>query len=169
MESLHCVVGKGCLLWPVRSLGKTLLDCVLLHFVHHSQTSPEFQVSLDFLICIPVPYDEKNIFFLVLVLENLIGLLRTVQLQLFLAKIWISVILNGLPWKRTEIILSSLKWKWKWSHSVVSNSLSPHGLKPTMLLYPWDFPGKSTGVGCHFLLQSIFPTQGSNLGLPDCR
>ena len=26
----------------------------------------------------------------------------------------------------------------------------------------WGFPGKSTGVGCHFLLQEIFPTQGSN-------
>ena len=33
----------------------------------------------------------------------------------------------------------------------------------------WDFPGESTGVGCHFLLQGIFPTQGSNLGLPHCR
>ena len=30
---------------------------------------------------------------------------------------------------------------------------------------PWDFPGKNTGVGCCFLLQGIFPTQGSNLGL----
>ena len=29
-----------------------------------------------------------------------------------------------------------------------------------------DFPGKNTGVGCHFLLQAIFPTQGSNLHLP---
>ena len=38
-----------------------------------------------------------------------------------------------------------------------------------MLLCPWDFPGKSTGVGCHFLLQGIFPTQGSNPGLPHCR
>ena len=38
-----------------------------------------------------------------------------------------------------------------------------------MLLHPWDFPGKSTGVGCHFLLQRIFPTQGSNLGLLHCR
>ena len=37
------------------------------------------------------------------------------------------------------------------------------------LLHPWNFPGKSTGVGCHFLLQGIFPTQGSNLGLPHCR
>ena len=38
-----------------------------------------------------------------------------------------------------------------------------------MLLCPWDFPGKSTGVDCHFLLQGIFPTQGSNLGVPHCR
>ena len=29
-------------------------------------------------------------------------------------------------------------------------------------LYPWRFPGKTTGVGCHFLLQGIFQTQGSN-------
>ena len=32
-----------------------------------------------------------------------------------------------------------------------------------------DFPGKNTGVGCHALLQRIFPTQGSNPGLPHCR
>ena len=38
--------------------------------------------------------------------------------------------------------------KWKWSRSVVSNSSRPHGLQPTRLLHPWDFPGKSTGVGC---------------------
>ena len=42
--------------------------------------------------------------------------------------------------------------KWKWSHWVVSNSQQPHGLQPTRLLRPWDFPGKSTGVGCHCLL-----------------
>ena len=36
-------------------------------------------------------------------------------------------------------------------------------------LHPWDFPGKSTRMGCHFLLQGIFPTQGSNQGLPHCR
>ena len=42
--------------------------------------------------------------------------------------------------------------KWKWSHWVVSNSQRPHGLQPTRLLRPWDFPGKSTGVGCHCLL-----------------
>ena len=52
----------------------------------------------------------------------------------------------------------------KWSHSVVSDSLRPCGLKPTRLLCPWDFPGKSTGVDCHFLLQGIFLTQGLNPG-----
>ena len=31
--------------------------------------------------------------------------------------------------------------------------MGPHGLQPTRLLCPWDFPGKNTGVGCHFLLQ----------------
>ena len=43
--------------------------------------------------------------------------------------------------------------KWKWSRSVVSDFQRPHGLQPTRLLLPWDFPGKSTGVGCHCLLR----------------
>ena len=33
---------------------------------------------------------------------------------------------------------------------------------PTRLLCPWDFPGKNTGMGCHFLLQGIFSSQGLN-------
>ena len=41
------------------------------------------------------------------------------------------------------------KWKVKVSRSVVSNPQRPHGLQPTRLLHPWDFPGKRTGVGCH--------------------
>ena len=51
------------------------------------------------------------------------------------------------------------------SHSVVSDSLRPYGLWPTRLLCPWNFPGKNTGVGCHFLLQGIFPSQGTNPSL----
>ena len=42
--------------------------------------------------------------------------------------------------------------KWKWSCSVMSDSSRPHGLQPTRLLRPWDFPGKSTGVGCHWVV-----------------
>ena len=47
--------------------------------------------------------------------------------------------------------------KWKWSRSVVSDSSRPHGLQPTRLHRPWDFLGKSTGVGCHSLLQMTYP------------
>ena len=50
------------------------------------------------------------------------------------------------------------------SHSVVSNSLWPCGLYS-----PWNSPGQNTGVGSYSLLQGIFPTQGSNPGLPHCR
>ena len=49
--------------------------------------------------------------------------------------------------------------------SVLSNSLRSCGLQPTRLLCQWDFPGKNTGVGCHFLLQRIFPNQAQNLHL----
>ena len=43
--------------------------------------------------------------------------------------------------------------KWKWSRSVVSDPQQSHGLQLSRLLRPWDFPGKSTGVGCYCLLQ----------------
>ena len=52
----------------------------------------------------------------------------------------------------------------KLSHSVVSDSLWPHGLAHQTPL-KWHFPGKNTGVGCHALLQRIFSSQGSNLHL----
>ena len=56
----------------------------------------------------------------------------------------------------------------------MSDSLRPDGLQPTRLLpikllCPWDYPSKNTGVGCHFLPQGIFPTQGSNPLLLPCR
>ena len=50
------------------------------------------------------------------------------------------------------------------SLSVMSDSLQPHGL-----YCPWNSPGQNTGVGSLSLLQGIFPTQGSNPGLPHCR
>ena len=40
--------------------------------------------------------------------------------------------------------------------------LWPHGLQLNKLLCPWDLSDKNTGIGCHFLLQGVFPTQGSN-------
>ena len=53
---------------------------------------------------------------------------------------------------------------WSESHSVVSDSLGPHGLYS-----PWNSPGWNTGVGSLSLLQGIFPTQESNQGLLHCR
>ena len=62
-----------------------------------------------------------------------------------------------------------LFWSKRKSESVIcsamSDSLRPQGLGPTRLLCPWDFPGNNTRVGCNFLLQGIFVTQGSNLSL----
>ena len=97
---------------------------------------------------------------------------------------WVAIFFSNAwseKWKCSHLVVSNL---------VVSNSSRPHRLQPTRLLRPWDFPGKSTGMGCHCLLphglyrpwnspvqntedlpllQGIFPTQGSNPGLPPCR
>ena len=62
---------------------------------------------------------------------------------------WISLQAKSLP---SHVLLFAIHW-----------------LLPTRLLRPWNFPGKSTGVGCHFLLQGIFLTQVSNPCLPYCR
>ena len=83
-------------------------------------------------------------------------------------------------WLQASLYLSEVmdvnKGKWfllgvnfSVSCSVLSNSLQPHGLQPTRLLGPWNSPGKNTGIGCHSLLQGIFPTQGMNPGLLHCR
>ena len=59
----YCVVGKRCLLWPVHSLGKTLLAFALLHFVLQGQICCYSRYLLTSYFCIPVPYDERDIFF----------------------------------------------------------------------------------------------------------
>ena len=73
----------------------------------------------------------------------------------------------GIPQARTlEWVALSFSNAWKWKVKVKSLSrvwlYRPHGLQPTRLLCPWDSPGENTGVGCHVLLQRIFPTKGSN-------
>ena len=64
----------------------------------------------------------------------------------------------GLAYQILKVKLLSLVQLFATPWTIVSN-----------LLHPWNFLGKSTGVGCHFLLQGIFPTQGLILGLPHCR
>ena len=66
----------------------------------------------------------------------------------------------GILQARTlEWLAISFSNAWKWKVKVKSFSLSdssrPHRLQPTRLLSPWDFPGKSTGVGCHCLLHPL--------------
>ena len=48
----------------------------------------------------------------------------------------------------------------------MSVSLQPHGLQPTRLLRPWDFPGKNAGVDCHFLHPGDLPDPGIEPGSP---
>ena len=60
-------------------------------------------------------------------------------------------------------------WKVKMLATLWCPTLRPHGLQSARLLCPWDSPGKNIGVGHHLLLQGIFPTQRSDLGLLHCR
>ena len=100
---------------------------------------------------------------------------------------WWGQIMNSNPAGNARFLLEPLScwwhlprdtflvvFKWQWSgvkrsesHSVTwvrLQSLWLHGLYS-----PWNSPGQNTGVGSHSLLQGIFPTQGSNPGLPHCR
>ena len=81
---------------------------------------------------------------------------------------WIFQVIRGVPWFFTtwlssyipHIIFSLLYIFWCCFVSsdcclvtrLCLTLLRPHGLEPARLLCPWDFPGKNTGVGCHFLL-----------------
>ena len=66
---------------------------------------------------------------------------------------------------KVELLLSAVQsTNESESHSVVFDSLQPHGLYS-----PWNSPGQNIGAGSHSLLQGIFPTQGPNPGLSYCR
>ena len=104
-----CVVGKGCLLWPVHSLDKTLLAFALLHSVLHRMKAKFACYSRYFLtsyFCIPVSYQS------------------------------------------------------------CPTLCDPMGYSPPGSFHPWNFLGKSTGVGCHFLLQGNLPDPGIKPGSP---
>ena len=66
-------------------------------------------------------------------------------------------------WQRRKEIWRKVLYEGKSLQSCPT--LWPHGLWPARFLCPWNFPGKNTRVGFHFLFQGIFPTQGSNQGL----
>ena len=101
------VVGRGCLLWPVCSLGKTLLAFALLHFILQGQICLFLQVFLDFLFLHVGP-----------LYGHILGVrsrrsCRSSQNHSaspsLLVRASIIVILNGFPWQYTKIILSFLR------------------------------------------------------------
>ena len=103
-RATSCDDGKACLLWAVCSFDETLLVFALLHFVCQGQTWLLLQVSLDFYSYIPIPYEEKDIFWGVLVLEGLVGLHRTIEPQL-LQHYWLGIDLDycDIEWFALEI------------------------------------------------------------------
>ena len=144
-----CVVGRGCLLWPVHFLGKILLIFALLHSIFQGQNACYPRCFLTSYFCIPTFASWKGHLFWVLVLKGLVSLHRTIQLQLLqhyslghrlgYRNIERSgnVILNGLPWKRTEIILSFLRLHPSTAFRTlvdhVSYSISSNGFMPTVV------------------------------------
>ena len=97
MMSVCSVVGRGCLLWPVCSLDKTLLAFALLHFAVQGQTCLSLQISLDFLLLHSSPLWWKWHIFWVLVLEGLVVVHRTSQPQPCLHH-WLGHRLGLLEW-----------------------------------------------------------------------
>ena len=98
------VVGRGCLLWPVCSLDKIRFAFTLLHFALQGQTCLLLHVSLDFLLLNYNPLWWKGHLFLVLVLEGLVGLHRTIHLQLFWHFVWgIDLDDCGVEWFALEM------------------------------------------------------------------
>ena len=86
---------------------------------------------------------------------------RTSQVRLYLWMVIVLLILSKyIDWEPRIYKMCTC-----WVTLVVSKSLWPHGLQTARLLCPWGFPGKNTGVGCHFLLQGNLLTQGLNLHL----
>ena len=92
------VIGKRCLLWPVCSLGKTLLAFAMLYFVLQGQTCRLFWVSFDFLLLYSNPLWWKGHCFLVLVLGSVVGLLRAGYLQLIQYLVGASIWITDVEW-----------------------------------------------------------------------
>ena len=122
-----CVVGKGYLLWPVCSLGKTRLGFALLLSLF--QICLLFQVFLDFLLLHSSPLRWKGHLFWVLVLEDLVGLLRAIQLHLLqhywsghrLGLLWYWTVCLGNKqssfcrfWDCTQVLYFTLAFCWLW-------------------------------------------------------
>ena len=142
-----CDVGRGCLLWPVHSLGKTVLAFALLHSVLQGQICLLLQVFLDFLLLHSSPISWKGHLFRVLVLEGLVGLHRTIQLQL-LQHYWLGHRLR-LLWYRMVCLGNNNR-----DHSVIFETASKYCIsdfsRPLWLLhFFWGIPAHSSRYNGH--------------------
>ena len=111
---ISCFVGWGSWLCPVPSLGKTLLTIVLLHSVLRGQICLLVQVFLNFLPLHSSPLLwNGHLFLAVSSRRSCRVFIKPFNFSFFSitvwAQTWTTMILNGLPWKRTEIILSFLR------------------------------------------------------------
>ena len=122
-----CVVGRARLLWPVRSLGKTLLAFALLHSVLQGHIFLLLQVCLHFLLLHSSILYWKGHLFWVLVLEGLVGLHRIFQLQ-FLLHYWSGHRL-GLLW---YCILALEMFR---DHSVIFETASKYCILDSFVYY----------------------------------
>ena len=136
-----CVVGRGCFLWPVCSLGKTLLAFGLLHFILQHQSYLLLQVSLDFLVLHSNPLWWKGHLFSVLVVEGLVGLHRTIELHLLwlyclghsLVSLWCWMVCLG---NRDHSVIFETAPKYCLSDSFVDHdgySISSKGFLPAVV------------------------------------
>ena len=156
---ISCVVGRGCLIWPVYCLGKTVLAFALLHFVLQGQTCLLFQVFLDFLLLHSNPLWWKGHLFWVLVLECLVSLHRAVQLQL----LWSGISL--IPRMSTFILAWKIPWTeepgrvqsmgslrverdWATSLSLFTFMHWKRKWQPTPVFLPGESQGRESLVGC---------------------
>ena len=144
---ISCVVGRQCLLWLVRSLGRTLLAFALLHFVLQGQICLLLQVFLDFLLLHSAAAAAKSL----QSCPTLCDPTDSSPPASTIPGILQARTRSGLPFPSPM----HESEQWEWSPSVTSDSSRPHGLQPTRLLHPWEFPGKNTGVSCHCLLQLL--------------
>ena len=115
-----CVVGRGCLLWPVRSLGKTLLAFALLHSVLQGQTCLLLQVFLDFLLLHASPLWWKKHLFWVLVREALVFSIELFSFSFFNITGW-DIDLNYCDIDRFALEIN-------WDHSFVFEIASKYCL-----------------------------------------
>ena len=137
-----CVVGRGCLLCPVCSLGKTLLAFALLHSVLQGQICLLLQVTPDFLLLHTSPLWWKGHLLWVLVLEGLVCLHRTIQLQLLqyywsghrLGLLWYCMVCLGN--NRDHFVIFEMESKYCILDSFVDYdgySISSKGILPTVV------------------------------------